>query len=128
MPGVEGQLKRLMVNEIALTGGQIRAARGFLRWSAEVLAQRSRVGLSTVKRAEAVDGAPPITPANLDAIRRALETAGIAFVGEAGGPGVCVRQSGMSVGLPPERRRVGPEDETRSGPEASERPAAESDD
>ncbi|MEJ0047391.1 MAG: transcriptional regulator [Rhodospirillales bacterium] len=82
-----------MSSETYLTGGQVRAARGFLRWSAEVLAERSRVGISTVKRAEAADGAAPITQANAEAIKRALELGGIEFVQEnGGGAGVRLRK------------------------------------
>lgn len=82
-----------MTTEKILTGGQIRAARGFLRWSAEALAERSRVGLSTVKRSEAAEGVPPITRPNLDAIRRALEEGGVEFTPQnGGGPGVRLRK------------------------------------
>ena len=74
-----------MSSETFLTGGQIRAARGFLRWSAEMLAEQSKVGLSTVKRAEAAEETAPITRANADAIQRALEAGGIEFIAENGG-------------------------------------------
>lgn len=84
-----------MTTEMALSGGQIRAARAFLRWSAETLAERGRVGLSTVKRAEGSDGPPPITRANLDAIRRALEDAGVRFTAEGG---VCPPAPALSPG------------------------------
>lgn len=85
--------KSLMSSETLLTGGQIRAARGFLRWSAETLAERSRVGLSTVKRCEAAEGVPPVTRPNLDAIHRALETGGVEFIPEnGGGAGVRLRK------------------------------------
>ncbi len=77
-----------MSSETALTGGQIRAARGFVRWSAETLAERSHVGLSTVKRAESTDGPPLITRANLDAIQRTLEAIGIDFFDDGAGPAV----------------------------------------
>lgn len=86
------------MNETVLSGGQIRAARGFLRWSAEVLSERSKVGLSTVKRAEGVDGAPPITRPNADAIRRALEDAGVEFIPQnGGGAGVRLRKPASSA-------------------------------
>lgn len=72
-----------------LTGGQIRAARGFLQWSAQRLADEAQLGLSTVQRAEKADGLPAITRANLAAIRSALEAAGVQFIAEnGGGPGV----------------------------------------
>jgi hypothetical protein len=76
-----------------ITGGQIRAARGLVRLSAESLAQRAQLGVATVRRAEIVDGEPPITVANNAAIRQALEAAGVIFVEENGeGPGVRLRK------------------------------------
>lgn len=73
-----------------LTGEQIRAARAFLRWRAEDLAQHSKLGVATIRRAEAVDGPVPITPANAEAIVRTFEDAGIEFSnGDA--PGVRMR-------------------------------------
>ncbi len=51
------------------------------------MADRSHVGVATVRRAEAVDGPVPVTPANAEAIARALEDAGIELInGDA--PGV----------------------------------------
>lgn len=77
-----------------LTAGQIRAARGFLQWSAQKLAEEASVGLSTVQRAEKADGGPSITAANLNAIRTALEAAGVEFIPEnGGGAGVRLRKA-----------------------------------
>ena len=77
---------------MAVTGAQIRMARGYLRWSTAELAAKAGVGISTVKRAEAEDGIPPINPPNLTAIKAALEAAGIAFIEQnGGGPGVRLR-------------------------------------
>ncbi|WP_028748329.1 transcriptional regulator [Rhizobium mesoamericanum] len=73
-----------------LTGAQIRAARALLRWTAEDLAESASVGLSTIRRAEAEDGLPSITAANLKLIRMTLENAGIEFITRNGG-GVGVR-------------------------------------
>lgn len=73
-----------------LTGAQVRAARALLKWSAEVLADSSRLGIATVRRAEAQDGPLTSTPANMQAIREAFERAGIEFIPENGG-GVGVR-------------------------------------
>lgn len=85
-----------------ITGAQIRAARGLIRWSAETLAERSKLGVATVRRAESVDGLPTITEANIAAIRAALEAAGVIFVEENGeGPGVRlkkVRGEGSTAG------------------------------
>jgi transcriptional regulator with XRE-family HTH domain len=76
-----------MVDRKIITGGQMRAARAFLRWSADDLAEASNVGVATIRRAEAQDDAPNLLVNNMDAIRRALETAGIEFTnGDA--PGV----------------------------------------
>jgi DNA-binding transcriptional regulator YiaG len=75
-----------------ITGSQIRAARGILRWSAEVLAKRAAVGVQTIKRMEAVDDIPPGRAKTLGDIQRALEAAGIEFIPEnGGGPGVRLR-------------------------------------
>lgn len=68
----------------------MRAARGFLSWSARQLAEAANLGLSTVQRVEAGGG---ITGANMDAIRRALEDAGVEFIPEnGGGAGVRMRK------------------------------------
>ncbi|WP_429127974.1 helix-turn-helix domain-containing protein [Ensifer sp. 4252] len=68
----------------------MRAARALLRWSAKELAKAAGIGVATVSRAEVEDGATSLTSANLTAIRRSLETAGIEFISENGG-GVGVR-------------------------------------
>lgn len=68
-----------------LTGAQIRAGRALVRWSADELAKRCKLGRITVTRAEAVDGRPSLTEANSDAIRRVLEAAGVVFISENGG-------------------------------------------
>ncbi|WP_026622465.1 transcriptional regulator with XRE-family HTH domain (plasmid) [Ensifer sp. WSM1721] len=75
-------------NEI--TGAQIRAARALIRWSAKELAKAAGIGVATVSRAEVEDGTTSLTSANLNAIRLALESAGIEFIPENGG-GVGVR-------------------------------------
>jgi transcriptional regulator with XRE-family HTH domain len=76
-----------------LTGGQIRAARALLRWSAEDLAEQSAIGVTTIRRAELIEGETSMTAANDLAIRRTLETAGIEFIDEnGGGPGIRLRQ------------------------------------
>ncbi len=74
-----------LVRNFALTGGQVRAARALLRWSAEELAHRSRLGTATIKRAEAQDGIVTSTPVNIQAMRNTLEQAGIEFIPENGG-------------------------------------------
>jgi hypothetical protein len=77
-----------------LTSGQIRAARALLRWSAEDLARKSELGVTTIRRAELREQETSMTVANDLAVRRALETAGIDFIDEnGGGPGVRLRRT-----------------------------------
>ncbi len=66
----------------------MRAARAFLRWTANDLAKAANVGVMTVRRAEREDDAPRnMLINNIEAIRHALEAAGIEFInGDA--PGV----------------------------------------
>lgn len=80
-----------------ITGAQIRAARALIRSSAEDLAAAAGVGVATVRRAEAEDGSPATTTANLKAIRLALEDAGVEFISEnGGGPGVRLAKKARS--------------------------------
>ena len=74
-----------------ISGLQIRAARGLLRWTANELARRTKLGIMTIRRAEAVDGAVPTTAANAETIARTLEAAGVELMsGDA--PGVRLRK------------------------------------
>jgi ribosome-binding protein aMBF1 (putative translation factor) len=57
---------------------QCRAARAWLGWSMDVLAQRAHVSNSTVRDFEARRRTP--IPNNLAAMQRALEVAGIEFL------------------------------------------------
>jgi ribosome-binding protein aMBF1 (putative translation factor) len=76
-----------------LKSAQIRAARALLRWSAEDLAQHSKLGVTTIRRAELTDGATSMTVSNDLAVRRALEAAGVEFIDEnGGGAGVRLRR------------------------------------
>jgi hypothetical protein len=52
-----------------ITAGQIRMARAFLRWTIQDLAQKSGVGVTTIKRMETFDGIPRARVENLQAIR-----------------------------------------------------------
>ncbi len=60
-----------------LSPEQCRAARGWLGWSQEDLSKRANVGLSTLKDFENGKRSPMRN--NLEAIRAALESAGIQF-------------------------------------------------
>jgi PAS domain S-box-containing protein len=73
--------------ETRLTGAQIRAARGILRWSVRDLADRAHVSVATIRRLEDLDsntGDPALAP-----ISRALIGGGVEFIAVASGkPGV----------------------------------------
>lgn len=79
-----------------LTGGQIRAARALLRWSAAQLAERCGVSYPAIQRAESTDEMPNMHTKNLLAIKTAFEAAGIIFLDNGdireGGPGVRLRR------------------------------------
>ena len=76
-----------------ILGAQMRAARALLRWAASDLVRESGVSLSTIHRAEAVDGKTAMTIANAAAIRRAFENAGVELIDENGaGPGARLKQ------------------------------------
>ena len=62
-----------------ITGEQIRAACGMLKWSARDLSERSGASLSTVKRMQAVDDVPPVSAKSLELVQRAIEQAGVSF-------------------------------------------------
>lgn len=65
-----------------------------LRITAQQLAEAARVGVATVRRAEAETGVVSITVANAAAIRAALEAAGVEFIAEnGGGAGVRLKAS-----------------------------------
>ena len=58
-----------------------------------MLAERSKIGVATIKRAEGIDGEVKMTAANVAAVRRALESGGIEFIDQNGmGPGVRLRE------------------------------------
>jgi hypothetical protein len=82
-----------------LTGGQIRAARSLIRWTAENLAAASALSVATIRRAELKENQTALTSANDLAIRRALESAGVEFIDEnGGGPGVRLRKRQQEKG------------------------------
>ena len=64
-----------------ITSAQIRAARALLRWSSAELSELSGVGNATIKRLEVMEGVPSGQVRTLMAIKRALEAAGVEFIG-----------------------------------------------
>ena len=78
-----------------ITGAQIRAARALIRWSAEDLAEATKIGIATLRRAEGSDGELGMTAANQFAVRTVLEHAGVEFIPEnGGGAGVRLKKGG----------------------------------
>jgi predicted transcriptional regulator len=75
---------------------QIKAARALLEWSQDDLADRSGVGLATIKRLEAGSGEVGGRDATRDALMTTLEKAGIQFIPENGG-GIGVRLTKSSA-------------------------------
>ena len=72
-----------------ITSNQIRAARALLRWTADDLANTSKVGIATIRRFETQDGIPSGQVRVLDALKLTLEAAGVEFLGSPeDGPGV----------------------------------------
>lgn len=73
-----------------VTSAQIRAARGLLNWTVRDLAEKAGVHRNTVTRAETEATGPGSAH---EAIRAALEAAGVVFLPENGnGPGVALRK------------------------------------
>lgn len=72
-----------------ITGAQIRAARGLLRWSAEDLAEAAGTSRATIRRLEETDGPLADQESSLSAIEKALAEAGVEFIfPEIGKPGI----------------------------------------
>jgi transcriptional regulator with XRE-family HTH domain len=73
-----------------------RAARSWLGWSQSELARRAKVSLSTVRDYETEKRNP--IPNNIEAIRRAIEEAGIELVYDPSGvpAGILVRGATIS--------------------------------
>jgi transcriptional regulator with XRE-family HTH domain len=64
---------------MVITSELVRAARALLRWEQKDLAERSAVSLPSIKRLETQPGPLAAQPRTIDAIRRALEAAGVEF-------------------------------------------------
>jgi transcriptional regulator with XRE-family HTH domain len=71
-----------------ITAAQCRAGRALIEWSREQLAEASKVALRTIVDFERSARSP--REVTLDAIQRALETAGVIFI-EANGEAEGVR-------------------------------------
>jgi transcriptional regulator with XRE-family HTH domain len=65
-----------------LTSSQIRAARALLGWSGTDLAEKSGVGITTLRRYELQKGIPSANTSVLLTLKETLEKAGIEFIGD----------------------------------------------
>ena len=78
---------------MSLTGRQIAAARALLGMSQADLATQGNLSVPTIKRMEGSPGPATGLANNVDAVRRALEAAGVEFIPEnGGGAGVRLRK------------------------------------
>ncbi|WP_237482594.1 helix-turn-helix domain-containing protein [Lichenibacterium dinghuense] len=78
---------------MTLTGRQIAAARTLVGLNQPELAERANISAATLKRMEGSPGQAAGLPNNVEAVRRALEAAGVLFLAENGeGPGVRLRK------------------------------------
>lgn len=64
-----------------ITSEQIRAARQLLKITATELADKSGVGIATIRRFELMTGVPSGNARSIEAIQKALELAGVEFIG-----------------------------------------------
>jgi ribosome-binding protein aMBF1 (putative translation factor) len=65
---------------IVMSPEQIRAARNWLAWTQAELAEKAKVGLSTIKDYESGKRTPIAN--NVEAVQRALESAGMVFTAD----------------------------------------------
>jgi predicted transcriptional regulator len=78
-----------------VTPREVRAARAFLGWTRQQLADRAIVALNTVIRLE--QGVVDTRSSTLDAVRRALEAAGVEFLSlREDSEGIRVRRSHLN--------------------------------
>lgn len=106
-----------------LTGMQIRMARAGLGWTIADLAKRAGVATATVRKLEAVDGAPGIAAgveqtrevreaaraASVEAIRKAITSAGVTLLSDDGKSGAGVRGKLAKNRTGDDRRLVSPQ-------------------
>ena len=91
------------LEEMSLTGAQIRAARGLLNISVAELATKAGLAINTIRKAESTNEVAGITSASMILIRRTLEDAGVYFI-DANGLGAGVRFKNRKP-TPAQRRR-----------------------
>lgn len=76
---------------------QIRAARALLKWRASDLAEYAGLSLASIQRMEQDHGTGRAAAKNVEAVRKALDDAGIEFIPENGaGVGVRLKKQMLS--------------------------------
>ena len=76
-----------------ISSKQIKAARALLGWKGQDLADKSGVGVTTLRRYEAQEGVPNANALVIKAIKDCLESEGIIFSGDpVDSPGVSLNQ------------------------------------
>jgi len=76
-----------------ISSRQIKSARMLLGWKGQDLADKSGVGITTLRRYEAQDGIPSANKFVINAIKACLEEEGIVFSGDpVKSPGVSLNQ------------------------------------
>jgi transcriptional regulator with XRE-family HTH domain len=76
-----------------ISSKQIKAARALLGWKGQDLADKSGVGITTLRRYEAQEGIPNANKFVIKAIKGCLEEEGIVFSGDPiKSPGVSLNQ------------------------------------
>lgn len=87
---------------VAVTGAQLRAARGLLNMSVSDLSERTGLAVNTIRKAEETNGPAQVTKASARLLINTLEAAGVLFI-EPDSLGAGVRLK--SLDQPPLRRR-----------------------
>jgi predicted transcriptional regulator len=79
-----------MKTDLVITSEQVRAARALIRWEQRDLAETSKVSLPSIKRLETTPGPLAAQARTVEALRAALEAAGVEFT-NGDQPGVRMR-------------------------------------
>ena len=88
----------IYMDNLKLTGRQFAAARTLVGLTQPELAAKANISVPTLKRMEASIGRAAGMLNNVDAVRRALEIAGVIFVEENGeGAGVRLKKTPLAV-------------------------------
>jgi len=85
-----------------MTAAQLRAARALIRMEQVQLAEKAGISLASVKRFEAMDGEIQARAGTVEALRRALEEAGVEFT-NGSQPGVRIRSALAGQSIPPDQ-------------------------